>query len=143
MNGRGEVPEGPNAMTRREARVKDGFCESKNHLSCGIEPPKRPQSASWFCRVEGAAVVSVSRAAYEWQNQETAGESRETKDSKKTRRQSGESSAHQGHTRPEGRLGEREAAESVVWWEGLLMDETLKRLSRARQSLACLPISAS
>jgi len=61
MNGRGEVPGGPNAMTRREARVKDGFCESKNHLSCGIEPPKRPQSASWFCRVEGAAVVSVSR----------------------------------------------------------------------------------
>lgn len=62
MNGRGEVPEGPNAMTRQEARVRDGFCESKNHLSCGVELPKRPQSASWFCGVEGAAVVSVSRS---------------------------------------------------------------------------------
>lgn len=41
--------------------MKDGFCESKNHLSCEIESPKKPQSASWYCVVGGAAVVSVSR----------------------------------------------------------------------------------
>ena len=95
MNGRGKVPEGPNAMARQEARVKDGFCKSKNHLSCGIEPPKRPQSASWFCRVEGAAVVSVSRAAYEWQNQETA----ENQEKQKTARKQDARVERVQHTR--------------------------------------------